>query len=160
VCDNTPEGVRVDKDGCPIEVSEKETQLLDTGMIRLSNINFETKKWDIKPESYEGLDEVGKILVQWPQLQIEIGGHTDSRGSDAYNQELSQQRAQAVLDYLTGKFPNLNPSQYTAMGYGEGKPIANNKTELGRAQNRRVEFKVLNRETLRKEIEKRKLLKK
>ena len=159
-CANTPPDVRVDNIGCPIEVSEKETQLLDTGMIRLSDINFETAKWDIKPESFAILDEVGRILMQWPQLQIEIGGHTDSRGSDARNLELSQRRAQAVLDYLTSKFPQIDAKQYTAKGYGEGLPIADNKTQLGMAKNRRVEFKVLNREVLKKESERRKLLKK
>ena len=90
---------------------------------------------------------------------IEIGGHTDARGSDAANQELSQKRAQAVRDYLVGKFPNLSASQYTAKGYGESKPIAGNDSEMGRAKNRRVEFTVLNREVLRKEIERRKTLK-
>jgi outer membrane protein OmpA-like peptidoglycan-associated protein len=160
VCENTPADMRVDKNGCPIEVSEKETQLLDTGMISLTDINFATAKWDIQSDSYGTLDEVGTILSQWPQLQIEIGGHTDSRGSEAYNQDLSQKRAQAVLDYLTAKFPSLKASQYAAKGYGEGKPVADNKTELGRAKNRRVEFKVMNREVLRKEVERRKLLKK
>lgn len=159
-CPNTPRDARVDKNGCPIEVNEKETQLLDTGMIRLNNINFETAKWDIRPESFAVLDEVGGILSQWPQLQIEIGGHTDARGTDKYNQELSEKRAQAVMQYLTSKFSALNPSQYSARGYGEIKPVADNKSDTGRALNRRVEFKVLNREVLRKESEKRKMLKK
>lgn len=159
-CPYTAQGLRVDASGCPIEVSEKETQLLDTGMIRLSNIEFDTGKADIKSESHPVLLEVGTILVQWPQLQIEIGGHTDSRGTDKLNQELSEKRAQAVLDYLQSKFPHLQAGQYTAKGYGEAVPIADNKTELGRAKNRRVEFKVLNREVLKKEVERRKLLKK
>ncbi len=76
------------------------------------------------------------------------------------NQELSEKRAQAVLDYLKGKFSALKSNQYTTKGYGESQPIADNKTEMGRAQNRRVEFKVLNREVLKKEIEKRKMLQK
>ena len=155
-CPNTPAGAKVDAKGCPIPVSEKETELLDTGTIRLNNVQFETAKWDIKPESYPVLDEVGTILVKWPQLRIEIGGHTDWRGSELYNQQLSEKRARAVLEYLTAKFSALNPSQYSARGYGEIKPIASNKTASGMAQNRRVEFRVLNREVLRKEIEKRK----
>jgi OOP family OmpA-OmpF porin len=159
-CPGTARDARVDKNGCPIEVNEKETQLLDTGMIRLDNVQFESAKWDIKPESFAVLDEVGGILSQWPQLQIEIGGHTDARGTDKYNQELSDKRAHAVMEYLTSKFSSLNANQYTAKGYGESKPIADNSNEIGRAQNRRVEFKVLNRETLRKEIERRKTLKK
>ena len=159
-CAATPRDARVDKNGCPIEVNEKETQLLDTGMIRINNVQFESAKWDIKPESFAALDEVGGILSQWPQLQIEIGGHTDSRGTEKLNQELSDKRANAVMEYLTSKFSSLSASQYSAKGYGESKPVADNKNEMGRAQNRRVEFKVLNRETLRKEIEKRKTLKK
>jgi OOP family OmpA-OmpF porin len=159
-CPNTPRDVRVDASGCPIEVSEKETQLLDTGMIRLNDINFETAKADLKPDSFRALDQVGQILAQWPQLQIEIGGHTDSRGTDKRNQDLSQRRAQSVLDYLMAKFPNIKAGQYTVRGYGESLPISDNKTVLGMAKNRRVEFKVLNRDVLKKEIEQRKLLKK
>jgi OmpA-OmpF porin, OOP family len=159
-CPNTPAGAKVDAKGCPIVVSEKETQLLDTGLLRLNNITFDTGKATLKPESNAPLDEVGTVLSQWPQLQIEIGGHTDSRGSAKMNQELSEARAQSVLDYLKAKFPTLNPSQYTVKGYGESQPVADNKTEMGRSQNRRVEFKVLNREVLKKEIEKRKMLQK
>jgi OOP family OmpA-OmpF porin len=159
-CPNTTKDVRVDSNGCPIEVNEKETQLLDTGMIRLNDVNFETGKAELKPESFAVLDQVGQILSNWPQLKIEIGGHTDSRGSAKMNLDLSQRRAQAVLDYLKSKFPNIDTNQYTAKGYGESQPIADNSTVLGRAKNRRVEFKVLNRDVLRKEIEQRKLLKK
>ncbi len=158
LCANTPEGARVDKNGCPIEVSEKETQLLDTGMIRIENINFDTGKATLKPESFKVLDEVGGILMQWPQLQFEIGGHTDSRGSEASNHTLSHARAQAVLSYLQQHFPGLGSGQYTAKGYGESKPISDNKTVLGMAKNRRVEFKVTNTDVLKKEVEKRKLL--
>jgi OOP family OmpA-OmpF porin len=160
MCANTPAGAKVDAKGCPIVVSEKETQLLDTGLLRLSNITFDTGKATLKPESSQPLDEVGNVLQQWPQLQIEIGGHTDSRGSATMNQKLSEERAQAVLDYLKAKFPTLDPSQYSVKGYGESQPIADNKTEMGRSQNRRVEFKVLNRVVLKKEIEKRKMLQK
>jgi outer membrane protein OmpA-like peptidoglycan-associated protein len=156
-CANTPAGVRVDAAGCPIEVSERETQFLDTGVLRLANVRFETGKAVLRPESYEALDEVGRILENWPQLQIEIGGHTDSRGSAAMNQTLSENRAQSVLDYVKGKF-KIDPAQYTVKGYGETTPVADNTSETGRAQNRRVEFKVLNTETLKKEVEKRKLL--
>jgi len=159
-CPGTPEDVRVDAAGCPIEVNEKETQLLDTGMIRIDDIRFATGKWELEPESFPVLDEVGKILSQWPQLQIEVGGHTDAIGNDTFNRDLSQKRAQAVLDHLRGKFPNLGASQYTAVGYGESWPVTDNKTSAGRALNRRVEFKVLNRDVLKKEFEKRKLLRK
>jgi len=147
-CPNTPAGFRVDANGCPIEVSEHEVQLLDTGSIRIQNINFDTGKASIKPESYAVIDTVARILQQYPTLQIEVGGHTDSRGSDSLNTVLSQARADSVLNYLK-TFKGLDASQYTSRGYGSNKPIAPNTTELGRAKNRRVEFKVLNVDKLR-----------
>jgi len=124
------------------------------GMIRLQDINFDTGKATIKPDSYKALDEVGNILIRWPQLRIEIGGHTDARGSDATNQKLSDARAKAVLEYLAAKFPELHEDQFTVKGYGESQPIATNSTALGMAKNRRVEFKVLNTEALKKETQK------
>ena len=154
-CPDTPANVRVDKMGCPIEVSQKETELLDTGMIRLQDVNFDTGKATIKPESDKALDEVGNIIARWPELRIEIGGHTDARGSDAANQKLSEARAKAVLDYLLNKFPELNADQFSSKGYGETQPIASNTTQLGMAKNRRVEFKVLNTDVLKREKEKR-----
>ncbi|HEX7077161.1 MAG TPA: OmpA family protein [Candidatus Eisenbacteria bacterium] len=159
-CPDTPANVKVDKDGCPIEVTEKETELLDTGMIRLENVNFETGKADLAPESKPVLDTVGQVLTKWPELRIEIGGHTDSRGSAAYNQKLSQDRAQAVLDYLLKGFPNLKPDQFSAKGYGESKPLVPNTSPLNMAKNRRVEFVVLNKDVLKRESEKRKLMEK
>jgi len=158
VCPNTPSGFRVDEHGCPIEVSEKETQLLDTGMIRLGNVLFDTNKATLRPESFAVLDTIGRILQQYPTLKIEIGGHTDSRGSADKNQKLSEARAAAVLDYLRGKFPMLDPGQFSSKGYGLTRPIAPNSTELGRAKNRRVEFRVLNTEALKIERERRRFL--
>jgi outer membrane protein OmpA-like peptidoglycan-associated protein/opacity protein-like surface antigen len=158
-CPFTPANVKVDKDGCPIELSEREVELLDKGRITERNIHFETAKWDILPESLPVLDEIGAVLIQWPQLRIEIGGHADARGSDAYNLDLSDKRANAVLEYLVGKYPQITREQYTSKGYGERVPVASNKTVEGMARNRRVEFKVLNTEELKKERERRRLLK-
>jgi OOP family OmpA-OmpF porin len=159
-CPNTPANARVDVDGCPIVISEKETELLDTGKITVQNVNFDTGKWTIRPESFAVLDEIGGILIQWPDLKIEIGGHTDSRGSDALNQGLSEKRANAVREYLISKFPQIQAAQYTSAGYGEKFPIADNTTPTGLAKNRRVEFKVLNDEVLKKERERRQMLQK
>ena len=159
-CPNTAAGLKVDANGCPIEVTEKETELLDTGMIRLQNVNFETGKAELLPESFAALDEVGGILSKWPQLKIEIGGHTDSRGTAAKNQILSEHRAQAVKDYLANKFSGLDASQLSVHGYGFSKPLVRNTSALNMAKNRRVEFKVLNRDALKKEIERRKMLQK
>jgi outer membrane protein OmpA-like peptidoglycan-associated protein len=145
-CPNTPAGTAVDAFGC----TTGETEFLDTGVFTTSEILFEISKSDIKPESYELLDRIGNALIQWPELKIEIGGYTDSSGSAEFNQRLSEQRAQAVLDYLVKKFPEINQQQYTSKGYGEESPIASNDTKEGRAKNRRVEFKVLNKEQLKR----------
>jgi outer membrane protein OmpA-like peptidoglycan-associated protein len=158
-CPNTRADVKVDADGCPITLTERETELLDKGRITTREIHFETAKWDILPESTPILDDIGSILIQWPQLRIEVGGHCDARGSDAYNLDLSQKRAQSVLDYMLQKFPQIERAQYAAKGYGERVPVASNKTVEGMAKNRRVEFKVLNTEELTKERERRRLLK-
>src|SRR5262252_3763055 len=159
-CPNTPAGLKVDANGCPIEVTEKETEMLDTGMIRLQNVNFETGRSTLLPDSYAALDEVGGILMKWPQLSIEIGGHTDSRGRADKNQKLSEDRAQAVKDYLIDKFPGLAAAQISVKGYGSNRPLVPNTSALNMSKNRRVEFKVMNREALKKEIERRKMLKK
>jgi outer membrane protein OmpA-like peptidoglycan-associated protein len=158
VCPNTPLGFGVDAHGCPIEVSEKEIELLDTGMIRLENIQFETKKAVLKPVSITQVEEAGRVLQQYPQLRVEIGGHCDNRGSKTLNDTLSQSRARAVFEYVKEKFPAIPASQYSSKGYGFSRPIAPNTTDAGRARNRRVEFKVLNTGALRIERDKRRYL--
>jgi outer membrane protein OmpA-like peptidoglycan-associated protein len=158
-CPDTSPGLRIDKDGCPIELVERETELLDTGMIRLQNVNFETAKADLLPESYPTLNIVGQVLTKWPELRIEVGGHTDARGSNAANQKLSQARADSVLAYIQRKFPTLTPEQFTVKGYGESEPLVPNTSELNWAKNRRVEFVVLNKDVLKREVERRRLLK-
>ena len=157
-CPNTPAGLKVDPAGCPIEISEKETELLDTGMIRLQNVNFETGKAVIKPESYPVLDDVAKVLLQYPMLTMEVGGHTDNTGTKAKNVTLSDQRAKAVLGYLMQKYPTLDASHFTAVGYGPDVPVASNGTALGKAKNRRVEFRVTNKDVLKTEREKRRFV--
>ncbi len=159
-CPNTPTDLKVDPNGCPIEISQRETELLDTGMIRLQDVNFDVGKATIKPESDTVLVQVAKILQQYPTLTIEIGGHTDASGTLAKNMTLSQERAQAVLQWLKDHDPALDTSHYTVKGYGPTVPVASNNTALGRAKNRRVEFKVTNTEALRIEREKRGFLKK
>jgi len=154
-CPDTAPGVAVDSVGCPIGFHEREQELLDTGKIRLENVQFETGKADLKPESKPTLDAVGDLLAHWPALQIEIGGHTDSKGSVKLNAKLSQARADSVRAYLLARFPALKPAQFTTKGYGSSRPIASNDTEAGRAVNRRVEFVVTNRGVLQQEIEKR-----
>ena len=158
-CPDTPKGLQVDAKGCPIELIERETELMDTGKIRLQNIQFDLGKATLKPESFPSLNVVGQLLTQWPQLRIEVAGHTDNTGGAALNRRLSLERARSVLTYLTGKYAELDSTRFTVKGYGKDRPLVPNTTEGNRALNRRVEFTVLNKDVLRKEIERRHLLK-
>jgi outer membrane protein OmpA-like peptidoglycan-associated protein len=108
----------------------------------LNNIFFDFDKATLKPESYVELNKVIDFLNFHTTAKVEISGHTDNYGDDAYNQKLSENRAKAVYDYLvnTGK---INPSRLSYKGYGETKPIGPNDTEEGRAKNRRTELKVI-----------------
>ncbi len=98
---------------------------------------FDFDKAIIKPQYYSLLDDIVNTMKNEPNLKAEIQGHTDSVGTNKYNQGLSERRAKAVLTYLTKN--NINASRLTAVGFGEEKPVATNKTKAGRAQNRRVE---------------------
>jgi outer membrane protein OmpA-like peptidoglycan-associated protein len=159
-CPGTSPGLKVDSDGCSIELVDRETELLDTGMIRLDNIHFASGKADILTDSHAILNVVGLVLSRWPELRIEVGGHTDARGSFADNQKLSQARADAVVSYLTSRFLALRPEQFTVKGYGKSRPLVPNTSALNMAKNRRVEFVVLNRDVLRREVERRRPLRK
>ncbi|TNE73865.1 MAG: hypothetical protein EP333_06320, partial [Bacteroidetes bacterium] len=109
--------------------------------IRLNNIFFEHDKSDLLSQSFVELNRLVSLLKANEEWKIEIGGHTDDTGSDAYNQTLSQKRASAVRAYLISQ--GISAERLTAKGYGESKPIASNETEEGKAENRRVEFKIL-----------------
>lgn len=105
-------------------------------------IHFEFDRSKIRPISYPILNDVADLLMRNPQIHhLRIEGHTDWIGSDAYNQGLSQRRANSVRQYLIDK--GIAPDRLVAVGYGETRPIADNNTVLGRAKNRRVEFTVL-----------------
>jgi outer membrane protein OmpA-like peptidoglycan-associated protein len=107
----------------------------------LKNVFFETNSFELKPESTVELNKMLQFLNENFNLKIEISGHTDNVGSDALNQKLSENRAKAVVDYLTSK--GITPARMISKGYGKTQPIANNNTEEGRALNRRTEFKIL-----------------
>ncbi|MBN8703542.1 MAG: OmpA family protein [Bacteroidetes bacterium] len=109
--------------------------------IVLNNIFFDFDKSTLRPESGNELERLIKLLNDIPSLQIEISGHTDNKGSAGYNQNLSESRAKAVVDYLLNK--GIAPSRLTYKGYGFTQPIATNDTEEGRQMNRRTEFKIL-----------------
>ena len=109
--------------------------------VRLKNIYFDFDKTTLKPESFVELDKVVEFLMANPSVEIEIAGHTDSKGSDDYNLNLSQGRSQSVVDYLNSQ--GIDSYSLSAHGYGETRPIDTNDTDEGRASNRRVEFTVL-----------------
>jgi outer membrane protein OmpA-like peptidoglycan-associated protein/tetratricopeptide (TPR) repeat protein len=109
----------------------------------LKNIFFEFGKSTLKSESFAELNNVIKLLQNNETLRIEISGHTDNIGTYKYNKKLSEDRAKAVVDYLIKK--GITPDRLTYKGYAYDQPVAPNTTEAGRAQNRRVEFKVLSK---------------
>jgi len=105
----------------------------------LEGINFEHDKAVLLASSMDILDRVAASLVEHPEVKVEVGGHCDADGSDAYNRRLSDRRAKAVRDYLVKK--GVPATRMTAKGYGESQPIADNNTAEGKAKNRRVELK-------------------
>ncbi len=109
-------------------------------IIELENINFEVNKAILTPKSIETLNHIALILEQHPTLLIEIGGHTDSDGDDAYNLTLSQKRVDAVKEKLIEL--GINANRLTAIGYGESKPLVDNNSQENKQLNRRVEFKI------------------
>ncbi|MFN5983079.1 MAG: OmpA family protein [Fluviicola sp.] len=108
--------------------------------IALRNIFFDLAKATLRPESNSELDRLVKLMKDVPNLKIEISGHTDNTGSALTNETLSQQRAEAVVNYLKQK--GIDGSRMTAKGYGASKPVATNNTDDGRQQNRRTEFEI------------------
>jgi OOP family OmpA-OmpF porin len=136
-CEGTPKDLKVDADGCPILM--KKTATVDL------NIQFDTNKADIKPQYLGRLKELADFMTAYPETKAVIEGHTDNVGSAAYNQKLSQRRAESVRDYLIQKF-NISPNRLTAKGFGEERPVASNDTDEGRRRNRRIQA-VLTAET-------------
>ena len=115
---------------------------LEVGIsVRLNNIFFDFDKATLRPESFPELDKVVELLQKNPNLHIEIGGHTDDKGSDDYNLKLSQGRAESVRNYLTSQW--ITPERVTARGYGEGSPEVPNDSDENRQINRRVVFTIL-----------------
>jgi outer membrane protein OmpA-like peptidoglycan-associated protein len=128
-CPGTKAGAKVDASGC--EIPE---------VISLKDVNFATNSATLTGASSATLDEAAATLIKRGNVRVEVAGHTDSRGSAKRNRVLSQQRAEAVMRYLVSK--GVNPANLTARGYGPDQPDADNKTEAGRAANRRVELRV------------------
>lgn len=128
-CPGTPPGARVDMDGCPEKLKETITRRLD--------IKFDTAKAFVKPEYFSQIEAVAQIMREYISTTVTIEGHTDSDGGNSYNQKLSQQRADAVRQVLISQY-GVDPGRLVAIGYGETRPIADNKTSAGKQENRRV----------------------
>ena len=115
-----------------------EKAIAETGKFVTNNILFETGKATLKPESMEEIQKVADYMKKNPSVRFEVQGHTDNQGSDALNDPLSQQRAEAVVKALEGL--GVDGFNLRAVGKGSHEPVADNKTDAGRAKNRRVEF--------------------
>jgi outer membrane protein OmpA-like peptidoglycan-associated protein len=109
--------------------------------IILENIFFEFNKTDLLPKSYAELDNIASFMLENDIKKIEISGHTDSEGSEQYNQKLSEGRAKSVVNYLVSKGIEIN--RMNAVGYGKSRPVETNLSDAGKAQNRRVEFTLI-----------------
>ncbi len=118
--------------------SAVEKAIAETGKFVTNNILFETGKATLKPESMEEIQKVADYMKKNPNARFEVQGHTDNQGSDKVNDPLSQQRAEAVVKALEEK--GVDPFNLRAVGKGAHEPVADNKTDEGRAKNRRVEF--------------------
>ncbi|MCY1403044.1 Outer membrane porin F [compost metagenome] len=142
-CPGTPKGVQVDANGCPPPAPVmEEAVVVKEEVIVIRDVLFEFNSARLTASDKTRLDKIATRLKQEaPSARLAVSGHTDSVGSDAYNQKLSQKRAQSVTDYLIESgVPRSNFVSVTGMG--ESQPIADNSTADGRAMNRRVEIKI------------------
>ena len=128
-CPDTPKQYKVDAVGCPMELTE-------TVAVKLA-VKFDTAKSIVKDEYVDDIGNLAKFMNQYANTVVTVEGHTDSQGADAYNQKLSQQRAEAVKQVLITKF-GVAADRITAKGLGEAQPVGDNNTAAGREENRRV----------------------
>ncbi len=128
-CPDTPKGIKVDRVGCPIPIKEKITIVL--------HVEFDFDKDDVMSEYHSQIEEVANFLKAYPDKDVSLEGHTDSEGSDAYNDDLSKRRAESVKMVLVETF-GIDAAKVSTEGFGESRPVASNETEEGRQQNRRV----------------------
>lgn len=145
-CPDTPANTPVEHHGCPLPqypASVKPAEPVQSEVVTLSDANdvlFAFNKSDLTPAARSELDSLMAKLQNADVVSIKVVGHTDSVGSDAYNQALSERRASSVADYLLSQ--GLAPNKLTSEGKGESEPIADNESEEGRAKNRRVELHI------------------
>ncbi|WP_454867644.1 OmpA family protein [Pseudomonas farris] len=143
-CPDTPADTPVEHHGCPLPqypASVKPVEPPVSEVITLNgNVLFAYNQSDLMPEARSELDSLMAKLQNADVVSVKVIGHTDSQGSDAYNQKLSERRASSVAAYLLSQ--GLAPNKLTSEGRGESQPVADNDTEEGRAQNRRVELHI------------------
>lgn len=132
-CPNTPAGAKVDENGCRVMLTEDVSIAL--------NVKFPNNSDAITDTYRTEIGRVADFMRQYPDTSVVIEGHTDDRGSASYNQQLSEKRAKAVMQYLINNF-NIDASRLSAVGLGEASPIADNSTAEGRATNRRVQAEI------------------
>jgi outer membrane protein OmpA-like peptidoglycan-associated protein len=131
-----------ENDGCPVTADEPVVEIESERLTLKDSIQFDTGKDTIKKPSYKVLDQVVKLLQQHPELKkVRVEGHTDNVGGAAYNKDLSERRAASVVRYLVEK--GIARGRLDAAGFGFEQPVASNATALGRAKNRRVEFRIV-----------------
>ena len=132
----------VDKEYAEPEVLDIYLDPLQRGAVAvLNNIFFDYNSFDLRVKSLTELGEVVRLLQENPELEVEIGGHTDDVGSNSFNQELSVNRAHSVMDHLIAN--QIDPLRIRIKGYGASRPLVANDSEENRARNRRIEFKIL-----------------
>jgi adhesin transport system outer membrane protein len=132
MCPDTPKGTKVDAKGCPLKA-----------VIELKGVNFEYASSKLRADSFPVLDEMAQTLQRYPELKVEVAGHTDNNNhskNPKLNEQLSQNRANAVMNYLVGH--GVVADRLSAKGYGASQPVADNATEEGQAKNRRVELRI------------------
>lgn len=132
---NQEEKLRQQTAGTGVEVTRQGNNVI---LNMPGHVTFGTDSAQITPAFYSTLDQVTATINEYRDTRVEIAGHTDSTGSDSYNQQLSERRAQAVASYLLGR--GVASNRVSTVGYGEARPVASNETADGRQQNRRVEI--------------------
>jgi OmpA-OmpF porin, OOP family len=145
--DTDGDGIPDGQDGCPLEPGPKsnngcpEVPYAVGQRLALPRIEFETGKWDILPQSFAPLNQLLGLMEKYSGTKISIQGHTDNQGDSVANERLSNNRANAVRDWLIQH--GINGSRLEARGYGQTRPIATNSSDDGRTTNRRIEFIII-----------------
>ncbi len=152
-------GDKMDKNAQKIEeeIPGAVVERVDDGIVvtfdENSGVNFDTNKYNINEASRATLDKLTDILIEFPDTDVLVVGHTDSVGSEEYNMTLSKNRAEAVTNYFTG-VKGLSPGRFSTNWFGETSPVATNETAEGRAQNRRVNIVLVPNEKMKEEAQK------